>query len=101
MTPEAEASPVAVNARARGVPAPDLGARLEPVLLQRAWKVCGTFARAVSQGRGPVYREYLPAQLRLVTRLLKQRKDAVFGPILRSRVSGLLDDAERAYPPTC
>jgi hypothetical protein len=40
------------------------------VLLQRAWKVCGTFARAVSAGRGEAYRRYLPGEIALVGRLL-------------------------------
>lgn len=48
------------------------GLRLDRVLLQRAWKVCGTFARAVAQGRGETYRRYLPRELALVSRLLAQ-----------------------------
>ena len=44
--------------------------RFRRVLLQRAWKVCGTFARAVSQGTGDAYRRYLPAEIELVGRLL-------------------------------
>ena len=46
--------------------------RLDRVLLQRAWKVCGTFARAVAQGRGETYRRYLPRELALVSRLLAE-----------------------------
>lgn len=55
--------------------------RLDRVLLQRAWKVCGTFARAVSQGRGETYRKYLPRELALVGRLLtgEDRFREVFG----------------------
>jgi aminoglycoside/choline kinase family phosphotransferase len=44
--------------------------RFDRVLLQRAWKVCGTFARAVAQGRGEAYRRYLPGEIALVGRLL-------------------------------
>jgi len=44
--------------------------RFDRVLLQRAWKVCGTFARAVAQGRGETYRRYLPGEIALTGRLL-------------------------------
>jgi aminoglycoside/choline kinase family phosphotransferase len=56
--------------RLRGVEPDAFGRRLDRVLLQRAWKVCGTFARAVAQGRGETYRRYLPRELALVRRLL-------------------------------
>jgi aminoglycoside/choline kinase family phosphotransferase len=63
-----------------------LSKRLRRVLLQRAWKVCGTFARAVALGRGPVYRKYLPPELALVRRLLTDSKeDSSFAGILESR----------------
>ncbi len=59
-------------ARRRGIEAAGLATRLRRVLLQRAWKVCGTFARAVAQGRGPAYLGHLPPELALVRRLLGQ-----------------------------
>lgn len=65
-----------------------LAARLDRVLLQRAWKVCGTFARAVAAGKGEVYRRFLPAELDLVRRLLADRPaDRAFEGILGSRAS--------------
>ena len=76
-------------------------ARLDAVLLQRAWKVCGTFARAVSHGRGVVYRDYLPGQLRLVDRLLSRRGDGGFGRVLRARTAAFLEGGEPSRPPTC
>jgi hypothetical protein len=57
-------------ARARKADAAELRSRFDRVLLQRAWKVCGTFARAVAQGRGEAYRRYLPGEIALVGRLL-------------------------------
>jgi N-acetylmuramate 1-kinase len=70
----------------RGLPTTDVAARLDRVLLQRAWKVCGTFARAAAEGRGDVYRRYLPGQLALVRRLLTGRpEDRLFAEILSSR----------------
>lgn len=54
----------------RGVEPEAFRRRFDRVLLQRAWKVCGTFARAVAQGRGETYRRYLPRELGLVSRLL-------------------------------
>ncbi len=79
-------------AEKRGVEAAALGARLRRVLLQRAWKVCGTFARAVANGRGETYRRYLPGELALVRRLLGDSpEDRRFGEVLESRArSGLL-----------
>jgi len=62
----------------RGVEPAAFGRRLDRVLLQRAWKVCGTFARAVAQGRGETYRRYLPRELALVSRLLT-REDGFRG----------------------
>ena len=57
-------------ARARKTDLADFKSRFDRVLLQRAWKVCGTFARAVAQGRGEAYRRYLPGEFALVRRLL-------------------------------
>jgi hypothetical protein len=70
MTEDLAGAVIESFARARGLDVADFRARLDRVLLQRAWKVCGTFARAVSQGRGETYRRYLPAEIRLVGRLL-------------------------------
>lgn len=65
-------------------------ARFDRVLLQRAWKVCGTFARAVAQGRGDVYRRYLPAEIRLVGRLLGSAgADKLFRRVYDERLAGL------------
>jgi len=67
-------------------PASEVAARLDRVLLQRAWKVCGTFARAVAEGRGDAYRRYLPGELALVRRLLTDRpEDRRFAEILSGR----------------
>lgn len=63
--------------------------RLDRVLLQRAWKVCGTFARAVAQGRGETYRHYLPGELALVRRLLTASRDAPFRELFESRLGAL------------
>ena len=77
-------------ARRRGVEAPGLALRLHRVLLQRAWKVCGTFARAVVQGRGSAYLGYLPHQLALVRRLLGESpSDQAFGAVLGSRTASV------------
>ena len=71
--------------------ASEFSRRLDRVLLQRAWKVCGTFARAVAQGRGPVYRQYLPGELALVRRLLLDApEDAVFRGLFEARLRPLL-----------
>jgi aminoglycoside/choline kinase family phosphotransferase len=77
-------------ARDRGLAAPDFRARLERVLLQRAWKVCGTFARAVAQGRGETYRRYLPAEIALVGRLLgDSAEDREFRRVFQTRLAGV------------
>jgi aminoglycoside/choline kinase family phosphotransferase len=74
----------------RGVDASGLARRLRRVLLQRAWKVCGTFARAVVQGRGEAYRTYLPPELNLVRRLLgESTADQAFGAVLGSRIAAV------------
>jgi hypothetical protein len=63
-----------------------LGQRLSRVLLQRAWKVCGTFAGAIVRGKGDVYRRYLPGELALVRRLLGSgENDRRFGALLEAR----------------
>ena len=61
------------------------------MLLQRAWKVCGTFARAIACGRGDAYRRYLPAELALVRRLLRDDggNDGAFAAVLRERAAAL------------
>lgn len=60
--------------------------RFERVLLQRAWKVCGTFARAVAQGRGEIYRSFLPGELALVRRLLTAPQDQEFRRVFEARL---------------
>ncbi len=70
----------------RGADAAALGARMRRVLLQRAWKVSGTFARAVVKGKGETYRRYLPGELRLVRSLLGDSpEDRRFREVLESR----------------
>jgi aminoglycoside/choline kinase family phosphotransferase len=65
--------------------------RFDRVLLQRAWKVCGTFARAVALGRGESYRRYLPGELALVRRLLGPGpEDSAFARLFEARLSALL-----------
>jgi len=67
-----------------------LSTRLRRVLLQRGWKVCGTFARAIACGRGDAYRRYLPAELSLVRRLLSaEGDDGAFAAVLRDRAAAL------------
>src|SRR5262249_55115531 len=66
-------------------------ARFDRVLLQRAWKVCGTFARALAQGRGEVYRRYLPGGIALVGRLLSDRpEDRAFRCVWEKRLADLV-----------
>ena len=76
-------------AERRGLHAEEFARRLERVLLQRAWKVCGTFARAVSQGRGETYRRYLPGELGLVRRLLTAPADIRFRTVFEARLGHL------------
>lgn len=86
MSDETAKAVVLKFASRRGTDPHALANRLRRVLLQRAWKVCGTFARAVCLGRGEAYRRYLPAQLSLVLRLLSStEEDRRFGAVLRSR----------------
>jgi aminoglycoside/choline kinase family phosphotransferase len=88
---EETAAPVVERfAAARGTDAAGLAARLRRVLLQRAWKVCGTFARAVSQGRGAAYLRHLPPELALVRRLLTETpSDRAFAAVLTSRTAAV------------
>jgi aminoglycoside/choline kinase family phosphotransferase len=91
MSPELSDAMIAEFARRRGLDAGSLRRRFERVLLQRAWKVCGTFARAVSQGRGEVYRRYLPAEIALVGRLLGgSGEDRAFQRLWEARLRPLL-----------
>lgn len=86
MSAEAARAVIALFAIRRGLDPTALAERLRRVLLQRAWKVCGTFARAVAQGRGEAYRRYLPGELALVRSLLSDSgKDRRFGSALASR----------------
>jgi len=86
MTEETAAAAVARFAERRGVAAGDLAGRLRRVLLQRAWKVCGTFARAIVERKADLYRRYLPGQLALVRRLLAAgARDGDFRSVLEDR----------------
>lgn len=87
---EAQAAGVIARfARRRGLEPGAFSARLRRVLLQRAWKACGTFARAIALGKGEAYRRYLPGELALVRRLLGDGpEDRRFAEVLGAR--GLL-----------
>jgi N-acetylmuramate 1-kinase len=86
MTPAAADRTANRFAKARGLAPADVAARLPRVLLQRAWKASGTFARAVVLGKGDAYRRYLPAELDLVRRLLTDGPaDREFRAVLGSR----------------
>ena len=77
-------------AQAVGIDVAGLEERLQRVLLQRAWKVCGTFARAVAQGRGETYRRYLPGEIALVGRLIgSSPQDQAFRAVYEARLSSL------------
>lgn len=91
MSEEAARGVVARFASRRRVDPDALVRRLRRVLLQRAWKVCGTFARAIFRGKGDLYRRYLPGELDLVGRLLRGgEEDGRFGAILKARCGALL-----------
>jgi aminoglycoside/choline kinase family phosphotransferase len=91
MTPRIAEDAILAFAAARGLEVAPFRERFDRVLLQRAWKVCGTFARAVSQGKGEAYRRYLPGEVRLVRRLLTDRPlDAAFTRVLEARLGSLL-----------
>lgn len=80
------ASVIARFAARRGLEPCALAARLDRVLLQRAWKACGTFARALALGKAEAYRRYLPGELGLVRRLLGDRPaDRRFAAVLSGR----------------
>ena len=86
MTPEASEEILSRFARERALEKEAFRERFSRVLLQRAWKVCGTFARAVAQGRGETYRRYLPGELALVQSLLgPSGADRAFGLVLKAR----------------
>ncbi|MEP6993546.1 MAG: phosphotransferase [Acidobacteriota bacterium] len=86
MSEDAARAAVERFATRRGINTSELDLRMRRVLLQRAWKVCGTFARAVAAGRGPAYRKYLPPEIALVRRLLTDAKeDREFGAVLEAR----------------
>lgn len=77
-------------ARVRGLDAVAFRSRFNRTLLQRAWKVCGTFARAVAQGRGETYRRYLPGEIALVGRLLSgTAEDRRFKRVFQTRLASL------------
>ena len=90
MSPSLADAAIAEFAERRAIDRNELAARLDRVLLQRAWKVCGTFARAVAQGRGDAYRKYLPGELALVGRLLSaSSEDAPFRAVFERRLAPL------------
>jgi aminoglycoside/choline kinase family phosphotransferase len=94
MSPAAAGEALQAFAAARGADPAALAKRLGRVLLQRAWKVCGTFARAIACGRGDAYRRYLPPELALVRRLLGDAEggggnDGAFAAVLRERAAAI------------
>jgi N-acetylmuramate 1-kinase len=91
MTPELAEAMIREFARLRSRDAAPFRRRFDRVLLQRAWKVCGTFARAVAQGRGEMYRRYLPGEIALVGRLLSDSEpDRSFRRVYEARLAPLL-----------
>lgn len=91
MTRELADAMIADFARRRRLEPAPLSRRFDRVLLQRAWKVCGTFARAVSQGRGEAYRRFLPGEIALVGRLLSDsREDRAFRGLYDALLAPLL-----------
>jgi aminoglycoside/choline kinase family phosphotransferase len=87
MTEDLAAPVLESFARSRGLDAAKFRSRLDRVLLQRAWKVCGTFARAVAQGRGEAYRLYLPGEIALVGRLLRDMpEERAFRRVFEARL---------------
>ena len=90
MTSERADTAIESFAIARGIPSSEFRARFDRVLLQRAWKVCGTFARAVAQGRGELYRRYLPGEVALLGRLLRDAApDREFRRLFETRLAPL------------
>ncbi len=91
MTPEIAEASIDAFVRSVGVDGGPFRGRFDRVLLQRAWKVCGTFARAVAQGRGEAYRRYLPGEIALVSRLLGSGgPDRAFATLFEARLAPLL-----------
>ena len=91
MTEDAATAVKEQHCRARGLDPRAFARRFDRVLLQRAWKVCGTFARALALGKGEIYRSYLPGEVALVLRLLgKSAPDRAFRPIFEKRVAAVL-----------
>jgi aminoglycoside/choline kinase family phosphotransferase len=91
MTPELADAAVDEFVLARKLERSSFRERFRRVLLQRAWKVCGTFARAVSQGKGEAYRRYLPGEIELVGRLLGDGpEDRAFRGLYEARLSALV-----------
>jgi len=91
MTPALAEETIGQFSERRRLDAAALSRRLGRVLLQRAWKVCGTFARAVACGRGEVYRRYLPGEMALVGRLLGvSGEDRPFRRVYDARLAPLL-----------
>lgn len=87
MTEDLAAPVLESFARSRGLDAAEFRSRLDRVLLQRAWKVCGTFARAVAQGRGEAYRRYLPGEIALVGRLFRDTpEERAFRRVFEARL---------------
>jgi N-acetylmuramate 1-kinase len=87
MTEDLAAPVMESFARSRGLGVAEFRSRLDRVLLQRAWKVCGTFARAVAQGRGEAYRRYLPGEIALVGRLLRDTpEERAFRRVFEARL---------------
>jgi len=92
LAPDAQAERAACDrfAARLGPAAAGLRERLPRVRLQRAWKAAGTFARAAAEGRGELYRKFLPAQLSLVEELLAPGgAEGEFAAILRRRSAKL------------
>ena len=88
MTEDLAAPVLESFARSRKIDAAEFRSRFHRVLLQRAWKVCGTFARAVAQGRGEAYRRYLPGEIALVGRLLGDTpEEREFRRVFEARLS--------------
>lgn len=91
MTLETADAVIESFSEARRIPPAGFRKRFGRVLLQRAWKVCGTFARAVSQGKGDAYKRYLPGEIALVGRLLDGGpEDTAFRRLWEARLAPLL-----------
>jgi len=94
--PQESRRQIDIFAHRRGFDPSTLESRFERVLLQRAWKVCGTFARAVAQGRGDLYRRYLPGEISLVGKLLRDsQEDRAFRVIYDEHLAALTATSNR------